>query len=199
MGNFGAFDPELKKQNISGLTHGGKLDREIWDEFHKNWNGLVLKARNLRESLGDKPQDLIELNFPKGPSEREVKSKQRIHQSFFRQAVLSSYENTCCITGIAVPECLTASHIVPWSVDENFRTDPTNGLCLSATFDRLFDNGLITITADFNISISTKLLKTVGPSFDLICSYHMKPILPPKRFLPSMEHLRWHFENVFLH
>ena len=70
LGNFGAFDPELKRRNISGLIHGSKLDREIWDEFHKNWNTLVLRARNLHEALGDVPNDLIEIEFPKGPSER---------------------------------------------------------------------------------------------------------------------------------
>jgi putative restriction endonuclease len=199
LGNFGAFDPELKRRNISGLIHGSKLDREIWDEFHKNWNTLVLRARNLRESLGRTPKDLIDIEFPKGPSEREIKGKQRIHQSFFRQAVLSSYEYTCCITGINIPECLTASHIVPWSISEKYRTDPTNGLCLSATFDRLFDNGLITISNNLNVVISGNLLKTSGPSYDLVCSYHMKPIIPPKRFLPSAERLKWHYENIFLH
>ena len=198
LGNFGAFDPELKKRNISGLPHASKLDREVWDEFHKNWNALVLKARNLRELAGDKLQEALEINFPTGPSEREVKTKQRIHQSFFRQAVLSSYENTCCITGIAIPECLTASHIVPWSISEKYRTDPTNGLCLSATFDRLFDNGLITISNNFNIVVSGKLMRTTGPSYDLVCSYHKKPIIPPKRFLPSVERLKWHYENIFL-
>lgn len=34
LGNFGAFDPELAARNVSGLTHGSKLDREVWDEFH---------------------------------------------------------------------------------------------------------------------------------------------------------------------
>jgi putative restriction endonuclease len=198
LGNFGAFDPELKKRNISGLIHGSKLDREIWEEFHKNWNTLVLRARSLREALGDVQNNLVEIELPKGPSEREAKSKQRIHQSFFRQAVLSSYEYTCCITGINIPECLTASHIVPWSISEKYRTDPTNGLCLSATFDRLFDNGLITISDNLNVVVSGKLMKTTGPSYDLVCSYHKKPIIPPKRFLPSVERLKWHYENTFL-
>src|SRR5438105_14002870 len=42
LGNFGAFDPELAAHNVSGLTHGSKLDRAIWDEFHRDWNGLVV-------------------------------------------------------------------------------------------------------------------------------------------------------------
>ncbi len=43
LGNFGSFDPELQKQQISGLGHASKLDREIWDEFHRDWNQLFLR------------------------------------------------------------------------------------------------------------------------------------------------------------
>ncbi|MGA8831448.1 MAG: HNH endonuclease signature motif containing protein, partial [Desulfomonilaceae bacterium] len=89
--------------------------------------------------------------------------KQRVHQAFFRGAVLSSYESACCVTGLGIRECLIASHIVPWSEDATFRTDPTNGLCLSATFDRLFDAGLMTVTSDLVICFSPRILKPRDP------------------------------------
>jgi len=44
LGNFGSFDPELKRQQITGLIHTSKLDGEIWDEFNSDWNRLVLEA-----------------------------------------------------------------------------------------------------------------------------------------------------------
>jgi len=124
LGNFGAFDPELQKRDISGLEHGSKLDRQIWDEFHDDWNGLVVEAWSLRQKMSkstnrdDTSSDIMEeaIPGPSGPSERLTVTKTRIHQSFFRKAILSSYENTCCITGISIPECLTASHILPWSL-----------------------------------------------------------------------------------
>lgn len=198
LGNFGAFDPELKKLNISGLQHGSRLDLEIWEEFHKDWNVLVLEASKLRTSFNETPPEKS-LEIPFGPSERVATAKQRIHQSFFRDAVLSSYENRCCITGISLPECLIASHIVPWSADERFRADPTNGLCLSSTFDRLFDAGLITVTDDLVVRLSQRLLgMTKGPVHELICRYHEHSIFPPMRFAPEMARLRWHRENVFI-
>jgi len=52
LGNFGAFDPELRQKAISGLTHTSKLDKQIWDEFHADWNGLVWKASQIRENMG---------------------------------------------------------------------------------------------------------------------------------------------------
>jgi|SRR3990172_2338399 len=198
LGNFGAFDPELRKAEITGLTHTSKLDREIWEEFHRNWNGLVWEANQLKQKLGGKSKRRQILPQPSGPSEKIRTVKQRVHQAFFRAAVLSSYEETCCITGLRIPECLIASHIVPWSEDERYRTDPTNGLCLSSTFDRLFDAGLITLGDKLEICVATQLFRMKAETTrELICSYHGRHIMRPRRFLPSAERLCWHRANVF--
>ena len=198
LGNFGAFDPALRRMEISGLTHTSKLDREIWDEFHADWNGLVWQSTLLSNKLHR--DSCVDATFmpPSGPSETVRLAKQRVHQAFFRDAVLSSYEATCCVTGLAIQECLIASHIVPWSKSEAFRTDPTNGLCLSATFDRLFDSGLMTITTDLTIRFSSRILKLRNlQTSDLFFSYHDRSIRRPHRFLPSAERLEWHRKNRF--
>ncbi len=202
LGNFGSFDPELQKQRIRGLVHIGKLDAEIWNEFNRDWNRLVLEASRLKAELG-KDNDLgyemdTDIAIPQGPSEKEAVRKTRIHQGFFRDSVLSSYEQTCCITGLRIPECLVASHIVPWSVSERYRTDPHNGLCLSATFDRLFDRGLITISEKLEVVISSRLRGLDDRRvLEIVCRYHGSPMVRPKRFLPSPHHLKWHRANVF--
>ncbi len=198
LGNFGAFDPQLQQQHITGLTHGSKQDREIWDEFHRNWNGLVEEADILRKSFDESIYYDLEISKPTGPSERRYSSKQRIHQTFFRQVVLSSYEYRCCITGLDLPEVLIASHIIPWAAEEDLRADPTNGLCLSATFDKLFDSGLITLTDDLNIAVSNNLLKSKDEHIQQqILIFHNRPIYKPKRFFPSQKFLEWHRVNVF--
>ncbi len=104
LGNFGSFDPNLRRQNISGLSHAGNSDREVWDEFHSDWNRLVFEAHKLKRSIGQQRSCPMETTFPTGPTERMRSVKQRVHQSFFRQAVLSSYNNTCCITGLMVSD-----------------------------------------------------------------------------------------------
>jgi len=202
LGNFGSFDPELKMRHVTGLVHVSKLDAEIWDEFNSDWNRLVLEAERLRAELGAEvePQSEAgsELSVPQGASERETMRKTRIHQAFFREAILSSYEGTCCITGLRIRECLVASHIVPWSISEEHRTDPRNGLCLSATFDRLFDRGLITIDADMEVFVSARLRKVGDKRIDdMICLYHGAPMLRPRRFMPLQAYLEWHRNNVF--
>jgi putative restriction endonuclease len=202
LGNFGSFDPELQKQHIKGLAHTGKRDAEIWDEFNSDWNRLVLEANRLRAELGGDVEfrDSVDTDIalPHGASEKDALRKTRIHQAFFRDAILSSYEGTCCVTGLRVPECLVASHIVPWSVSEQHRTDPRNGLCLSATFDRLFDRGLLTVGENLDVIVSARLRKSEDERiWEMICKYHGSPIARPKRFLPLHVHLEWHRSNIF--
>ncbi|MFH1717059.1 MAG: HNH endonuclease [Planctomycetota bacterium] len=202
LGNFGSFDPELKRQHITGLVHTSRLDGEVWDEFNGDWNRLVLEAERLRAELGSRTEQESEadtdFSIPQGASERETIRKTRIHQAFFREAILSSYEDTCCITGLRIKECLVASHIVPWSISEQHRTDPRNGLCLSATFDRLFDRGLIAVTSELDVFVSARLRKAGDRKVDeMICKYHGVPLVRPRRFLPLQAHLEWHRNNVF--
>ena len=77
--------------------------------------------------------------------EKERIIKTRVNQSLFRKVVLATYNNKCCITGLAQPELLIASHIIPWSVNEKERLNPSNGICLNALHDKAFDSGLIAI------------------------------------------------------
>lgn len=198
LGNFGAFDPELAARNVSGLTHGSKLDRAIWDEFHKDWSGLVVRAHELRGEREPQKRADAPLIAPTGPSEKIVSVKQRLHQAFFRDAVISSYNNRCCVTGLPLVECLVAGHIVPWSVDERRRADPTNGVCMSATFDRLFDCGLVAIEDDLTLRVSERVRKLKDEAAaDLVAARHGQKIIPPARFYPDPACLRWHRENVF--
>lgn len=199
LGNLGSFDPELKRKHISGLTHTSEIDRQVWDEFHHSWNSLVEEADRLRSKLTDDgARDTSRVSPPAGSSERVTTRKQRLHQSFFRDAILSSYNAMCCITGITIGECLIASHIVPWSANEATRTDPTNGLCLSATFDRLFDRGLLTVSNDLRVVVSSQLRRyESGPNRRWIASFHGRAIKKPHRFLPAESHLEWHRKNVY--
>jgi hypothetical protein len=198
LGNFGAFDPQLAARNISGLIHGSKLDKAIWDEFHADWNGLIVRAHDLRREREPEKHADATLIAPIGPSEKIVTVKQRLHQAFFRDAVISSYNSQCCVTGLPLVECLVAGHIIPWSVDERRRADPTNGVCMSATFDRLFDSGLVTIEDDLTLQVSTRVRKLKDrATAELVSARHGQQIVPPARFCPDPECLRWHRENVF--
>jgi len=148
LGNFGSFDPELKKRGIVGLKNAGKLDKEIWDEFNKDWEKLAYESEILISNRVNKFSEVyfrFEMSENTVGKEKERLVKTRVNQTFFRASILSLYNKKCCITGLNIPDLLIASHIIPWSQDEKNRLNPRNGLCLNAMHDRAFDKGYITI------------------------------------------------------
>lgn len=202
IGNFGSFDPLLKARGIVGLQNISKLDKLVWDEFHNNWDQLVLKADEIIKGIEpDNPNfGIIEVNdFSETITEKSAITKARLKQSFFRKTILASYNNTCCITGMNIPELLVASHIVPWSENKELRLNPTNGLCLNAIHDRAFDKGLMTITPDYKIVFSERL-KDANSHISIklhLLNYEGKKIQPPERFHPSKDYLEFHNKNIF--
>lgn len=204
LGNFGSFDPELKRRGIGGLPNTGKLDKEIWDEFHNNWEELAYQSELVVAKFSNRPVDEsldIELSDLPVGSERESLVRIRVNQRFFRNSVLSIYGGKCCITGLEIPSLLVASHIVPWRLDKNNRTNPQNGLCLNALHDRAFDQGLITITPDFRIRTSPSIRESKNTTLvdDYFRKYEGQEISLPDKFRPNEKFLEFHNRNIFQH
>ena len=203
LGNFASLDPELQQRNIKGLSHGSKGEKEIWDEFHHDWDRLIFESELLlakrKGIILEKEILLDETELPIG-KEREAIIKTRVNQNFFRQAILATYDFKCCITGLNIVELLTASHIVPWSVDKKNRLNPQNGLCLNSIHDKAFDRGLITITPDYKVLLSkqVKQLKENKILTDLFINFNANKINLPQKFQPEKSFLEYHYENIFL-
>ncbi|MBU1935211.1 HNH endonuclease [Patescibacteria group bacterium] len=202
LGNFGSFDPELKKRNIGGLTNASKLDKAILDEFNGNWEELTYESENLIANMThqsiDQVAEIDVTDLPEG-SERSTLMKTRINQSLFRKFVLSAYNNTCCITGIRIPQLLIASHIIPWSKDKKNRLNPRNGLSLNALHDKAFDNGLITVTPDFRLKISKATFERYKDEVitNFFRRYENEKIYLPEKFAPEPEFLEYHNKHIF--
>lgn len=89
-------------------------------------------------------------------TERKAIIQSRVGQGTFRKSLFEKYHGRCLITGINHPNLLIASHIKPWAVSSNKeRLSVDNGLLLSATYDRLFDSGLITFDRQGKIFLSS--------------------------------------------
>lgn len=201
--NFVSLDPKQKFLGRKGATNIGKLDKEIFREFTENFDNLFYESEELLEiKLKDeKPvkniEELIDENKKGEYKIRETKVRQ--NQDYVRTIVMSNYANNCAITGISLPELLIASHIKPWSKDENNRLNPANGICLSATLDKAFDKGLITINNEFRILFSTKLKKHSKEVFydEEIKRFENRQIILPIKFLPSEKFLIYHNDVIF--
>jgi len=202
LGNIASLDPRHQARGVGGLPNSSKLDRKVWAEFQKNWSVMADKSETAFEALmggtvTGKPGPEIEQ--PSGPSEVERTSKTRRLQTFFRNVVLSSYENRCALTEIAVPQLLIASHIIPWSENEDRRADPTNGLCLNALHDKAFDRHLITFDEDYRLVVSGILRKNDVPEFQAANFEKLEgtTLTLPHRFAPDPLALEEH-RNAFI-
>jgi len=203
LANFARLDPELQSRNISGLSRGAKGEEEVWKEFNGNWEELSwqseqilaqYKGESIEESTGISTE-----NISAEGKERDALVKVRVNQSFFRKAILASYNHSCCITGISIPELLVASHIIPWSTDHKNRVNPSNGLCLNLLHDKAFDKGLITITPDYKIKLSGIFHeKKFKDDNNFFLPFGGNRIKLPTKFLPDKAFLIWHNENIFI-
>ena len=97
IGNFGRLDPELKRQGISGLVNGSKLEEVVWDEFNGNWEKLAFESEELIAKFQNKKIEEINLQVFAEGIERKTIIKTRVNQSFFRSTILSSYNSKCCM------------------------------------------------------------------------------------------------------
>ena len=205
MHNLAHYDPELKKRNVTAMAHGSKLDGEVFAEFSNDWTGLSYQAQVIRAKMQN--QDISE-NIDLGDIEeipagqyREQMIKARVGQYFFRMAVLNSYGNRCCVTGLTCSNLLVASHIKPWSVSDvqTERTNPSNGLCLNSLHDKAFDKGLITIDKDYQIIISEKFknAKMDSETKSWFLVYERRQIILPDKFLPGRDFIEYHNDVVF--
>jgi HNH endonuclease len=200
LANFARLDPALRKRNIAGASHGGRAEVEVWHEFNDDWEKLAFESERLMEQMtGRTLRAEAAPDFPQGMT-REVVVRARVNQAFFRAAVLAAYNLRCCITGLSIPELLTASHIVPWSVDVKNRTNPRNGFCLNAMHDRAFDCGLLTITTDLQVKLSPRVKKNSADTAarEFLRRFEGVSIARPRRFAPDARFLQYHNEKVFL-
>lgn len=128
-------------------------------------------------------------------TQRTAIVQSRIGQGTFRKQLLEKYQGHCIITGIDHPTLLVASHIKPWAVSSNTeRLQVDNGLLLSATYDRLFDSGLITFDTTGKIFLSSLLSAENITRLHLVAQTTYPLILSPQMKL----HLEYHNDRIFV-
>ncbi len=204
--NFASHDPYHQARGVKGMTGSSKDAKAIFNEFINNWDNLLFESEQI---LAQKQHTTIEEKFAPILNDLELSNKKgevrirevktRVNQNIFRQMVLANYTNQCAVTGISKPELLIASHIIPWSKNENERLNPQNGICLSSMYDKAYDIGLISINLDYKIVFSQELKKDSKQPFynNFFGNFEGKPIILPNKFLPQKEFLAYHLEHIF--
>ncbi|MBQ5980984.1 MAG: HNH endonuclease [Prevotella sp.] len=129
-------------------------------------------------------------------------TKRRKGQDYFRRMILANYGCRCALTGIDIPQLLIASHIIPWE-DKKHKQDrlnPCNGICLSALYDKAFDEGFITfLPSDYTVCLSSALREHETQEY---FNQHFgniigKKLMLPTDFQPNREFLEYHYDCIF--
>lgn len=199
--NFASLDPSIHQK---GMSNTSKADRAMWDAFMQNSTDIAEKAEALYESRITNPEPVVsvyeikEPTFPTGETETIREIKARRVQNFFRRTVLQSYNNRCAISGLAIPQLLVASHIIPWSEDVSRRADPTNGIALNALYDKAFDRHLISFDEDFRLVLSPRIKAKVEDVMvqEYFLCFEGKILDMPYRFLPDSSALKNHLDTL---
>lgn len=204
LGNFASVDPFHQERGVGGLKNGMNQVQPIWNEFFNNQEELIFLSEKI---LAQKENTSIEKKFEDILFDtKDLKGndvfrmlKNRVNQSVFRQMVLSNYNNKCAISGINIPALLLASHIVPWSKNEQHRLNPENGICFSALYDKAFDKGLIGININHEIIFSDTIKKKKENEFysRYFASIEHQKIMVAQKYLPRKEFLEYHLDTIF--
>lgn len=123
--------------------------------------------------------------------------KPRLGQGGFRVVVTDAYHRRCAITGESTLPVLEAAHILPFS--ENGPHDVSNGLLLRSDFHKLFDLGLVTVTPDLTVEVSSRIKAEWfnGKSYYRLQGQRLASLPDVVEHRPSPALLQWHNENRF--
>ena len=203
LSNFASVDPYHQHRGVKGLVGGKKQVQPIWDEFINNKDDLLFESERILADFEKQTLEKKYVNILSGTESlrgkekvREVKT--RINQNTFREIVLANYSGECAITNINISKMLIASHIIPWSKNKEERLNPSNGICLSAHFDKAFDKGLITFDENNKLVLSSILKEFTSREFfnDWFKRFEGKSLNSPTKYWPNPEFLEWHRNNV---
>jgi len=119
----------------------------------------------------------------------------------FRKAVVRIYDHRCAFCGVRMltidgHTAVDAAHIIPWSISHD--DDPHNGMALCGLCHWTFDQGLMSISARYQVLLSRELRITQNVPGHLLTLEGCFIIGPAEQALwPHVEALGWHRQNVF--
>ena len=123
----------------------------------------------------------------------EIKARQK--QSLFRKRVLENFRNQCCLSTVKEENLLIASHIIPWADRIETRLDPSNGLCLSYVYDKLFDDGYFSFNNHLKVIVSDQASILSGEIQNILVSIENNKIREPHNYPISLDYIKYHRQN----
>jgi len=120
----------------------------------------------------------------------------------FREQVLLAYEYRCAVCGYdgmlgTEAVGIDAAHLRWWAFDGPDSVE--NGLCLCSFHHKLLDRGVLGISPDHQVAVSSHFIGRGRAAEELVLRLVGQPLLEPQRGqpVPADEHVDWHAQQVF--
>lgn len=202
LNNYAAIDHTLDRE---GLDNYAQVDQDLWDEYWNELEQLALESEYISEHVVQEegqdadeeqssPERILENYQENYGREVETKTTRRLGQRFFRNVVLSNYEQKCAVCHLQQPQLIEAAHIVAWedANDPSLRVNPRNGIALCKIHHSGFDCGHLDIDPEaktIHISQTMTEENSMGAEF-LFKQFHGTKIFIPEKLGPEEEYLR---------
>jgi putative restriction endonuclease len=125
-------------------------------------------------------------------------TRRRLHQTAFREAVVSAYDCTCALCRLKHRELLDAAHIIADSLPKGDPIVP-NGLCLCKIHHAAFDQNIVGISPDYSVHVRSDILAEIdGPMLrhGLQGLHRGKLVIPSRKIdRPDPERLESRFKE----
>jgi putative restriction endonuclease len=196
------------------LTDPFYLPREQWIDAPRDWANSIVQGKTYESTAGEGAyvwdavmERLGSYRQPTGQRHwvAEVPggygaaylAKARIGQGAFRVLVTEAYKRRCALTGERTLPVLQASHIKPFAQEGPHRV--SNGLLLRSDLHLLFDTGLLTVTPDYRVEVSSRIREQYENGRIYYALHGASLVQLPENELerPSREFVEWHNAHVF--
>ena len=189
------------------------LEDESWISMSKFWQNSIVRGKSYSSEKADGKYILDGLKLGEIFNQKQIGAyvseslekygkqisiKPRLGQNTFRALVTYAYKGKCAMTGESTLPVLEAAHIRPFS-EEGSSHSLNNGILLRSDFHTLFDRGLVTITTQYKIEISSKIQSEWfnGKAYYRLHGESLQSLPKNSNERPAPEMLRWHNENKF--
>ncbi|MCW3640634.1 HNH endonuclease [Burkholderia cenocepacia] len=153
----GVFRVSASKDVLLDGADAGEIYVDDLDQLYAVLQRASAVARTVPDRVADQFRR-VKKHLPQ-TTEAERLVVQRVGQELYRSALMDYWQGRCCVTGLAVPALLRASHIKPWAKcrSDDERLDVFNGFLLAPHVDALFDGGWISFSDQGSILVSDAL------------------------------------------
>lgn len=178
--------------SLLASAENGEISVDSIDELYKVLQQAAAVARTLPNQVVEQFKSRTQ-NLPQ-TTEVERMVVQRVGQNLFRNALLEFWEGRCCVTGLAIPALLRASHIKPWAkcASDLERLDVCNGLLLAPHLDALFDGGWISFSHQGELLVSQQLTAAARAQLGMSLQWSIKNLTSAHQ-----GYLAYHREHEF--